>query len=844
MDFRGDDPPKPNRFWRKNPIARRSLPLPRRPPGASFAVYDWGPGKGGTVAASGFPGTDDDAGPPPADADMSDNQEFVREFLIEAAENLDQLDQDLIALEEQPEDSQRLASIFRTVHTIKGNSGFFGFSKLGALTHSGEHLLGRLRDGKITLNERVTGSLLSMVDAVRSILESIEHTGGEGDADFRQLSQRLAAVAVEEAAGASAAVARPSSPRAEDPPAPVAPLVAEPVAPPLATADVPVPEAVPQAPTVETASADAALVGVPQVDAARTEPAAIPAGPARTGASPGGSPAESSVRVDLGLLASILDLVGELVLARNQLRSYESPDSALQGIVNRINTVTNALQEAAVKTRMQPIEHVFSKFPRTVRDLAVACGKEVQLVVDGADTELDRSLIEGIRDPLTHLIRNAVDHGIEPPATREASGKPRAGRLLLRAFHESGQVTIEVEDDGGGIPVAAVRKKAVARGLVDQQVADTLPDDRILQFIFEPGFSTAATVTAVSGRGVGMDVVKTNIEAIGGTVDIHSRPGIGTRVRVRVPLTLAIVPAVIVKCATERFAIPQAYVSELVPLRAGQTGPRIEGLGGEPVVRIRGRLLPVVFLADFLGLRETVDPSDRAHPQEGTVVLLRVDDHEFGLVVDGSRADPSAAGRAPLLESASLSTIVVKPIGGLLAQLGIYSGATVLGDGGVVLILDLRGIVRVADLPPVGTAAETDQPGVAVVAESDRYLVCQTRSGRRIAVPLDGITRLEHFLPEQLQPLGTRRVVRRGDGFTPVIDADEWLGAASGDASPGTVNLVVLNERCGGIGIAVQRILDVLGAESDLQPLLSSQGIAGSLALGGVATEVLDLKAF
>ena len=840
MDFREDDPPKPNRFWRKNLIARPSLPPPRRPSGASFAVYDWGPGKGGTVAASGFPGTDDDAWPLPADADMSDNQEFVREFLIEAAENLDQLDQDLIALEEQPEDSQRLASIFRTVHTIKGNSGFFGFSKLGALTHSGEHLLGRLRDGKITLNERVTGSLLSMVDAVRSILESIEHTGGEGDVDFRQLSQRLAAVAVEEATGASAAVARPSSPQAENPPAPVAPLGAEPAAPPLATADVPVPEAVPQAPIPEATSPESASAESASADAARVEPTAIPAGPARTGA----SPAESSVRVDLGLLASILDLVGELVLARNQLRSYDSPDSALQGIVNRINTVTNALQEAAVKTRMQPIEHVFSKFPRTVRDLAVACGKEVQLVVDGADTELDRSLIEGIRDPLTHLIRNAVDHGIEPPATREASGKSRAGRLLLRAFHESGQVTIEVEDDGGGIPVAAVRKKAVARGLVDQQVADTLPDERILQFIFEPGFSTAATVTAVSGRGVGMDVVKTNIEAIGGTVDIHSRPGIGTRVRVRVPLTLAIVPAVIVKCATERFAIPQAYVSELVPLRAGQTGPRIEGLGGEPVVRIRGRLLPVVFLADFLGLRETVHPSDRAHPQEGTVVLLRVDDHEFGLVVDGSRADRSAAGRAPLLESASLSTIVVKPIGGLLAQLGIYSGATVLGDGGVVLILDLRGIVRVADLPPVGTAAETDQPGVAAVAESDRYLVCQTHSGRRIAVPLDGITRLEHFLPEQLQPLGTRRVVRRGDGFTPVIDADEWLGAASGNASLGTVNLVVLNERCGGIGIAVQRILDVLGAESDLQPLLSSQGIAGSLALGGVATEVLDLKAF
>jgi two-component system chemotaxis sensor kinase CheA len=669
-----------------------------------------------------------------------------------------------------------------------------------------------------------------MVDAVRSILVSIEQTGGEGDADVRQLSQRLAAVATEEPT--ASAVASPPAPAA-DPPVPAAPT----------------PAAVDLAVTAETRPDETTVAGptpaasAPKIssEAARTAERVAVTPPAK--ASPaGGSPAESSVRVDLGLLASILDLVGELVLARNQLRSFESADPSLQGIVNRINTVTNALQETAVKTRMQPIDHVFSKFPRTVRDLAVACGKEVQLVVDGADTELDRSLIEGIRDPLTHLIRNAVDHGIEPPAIREAGGKPRAGRLSLRAFHESGQVTIEVEDDGGGIPVAAVRKKAVARGLVDQQTADALPDDRILQFIFEPGFSTAATVTAVSGRGVGMDVVKTNIEAIGGTVDIQSRPGSGTRVRVRVPLTLAIVPAVIVRCGAERFAIPQAYVCELVPLRSGATGPRIEGLGGGPVIRVRGRLLPVVFLDEFLGLRGAGEPAGSARPQEGTVVLVRVDDHEFGLVVDGGRADTAVPGRPPIFESASLSTIVVKPIGGMLAQLGIYAGATVLGDGGVVLILDLRGIVRATDLPAVDRGVDDVRPAAEAAAESDRYLVCQTRAGRRIAVPLDGITRLEHFAAHQVQPLGSRRVVRRGEGFTSVIDADEWLGSPAGEPSPESVNLVVLNDRGGGVAIAVQRILDVLGAESDLQPALASQGVAGSLALGGVATEVLHLE--
>ena len=723
---------------------------------------------------------------------MTDNREFIEEFLVESSENLDQLDRDLIALEERPDDAQRVASIFRAVHTIKGNSGFFGFSKLGALAHSGEHLLGKLRDGKLTLDDRVAGSLYSMVDAVRSILRSIEETGGEGDHDYRELSRTLAAVATEEAAASRP----PDPPRAPVPaPPPPAPAVADPAA--------------------------AAIVA----PAAAAEPAPAPAGPAAV---------ESTVRVDVGLLASILDLVGELVLARNQLRSIDSEDPAVEAVSHRINAVTTALQEVAVKTRMQPIEQVFSKFPRTVRDLAVACGKEVQLVVDGADTELDRTLVESIRDPLTHLIRNAVDHGIEPPDVRAARGKPRAGRLALRAFNESGQVTIEVSDDGAGIAVEAVREKAVARGLIDAATAATLSADRILQFIFEPGFSTAKQVTSVSGRGVGMDVVKTNIEAIGGTVDIHSRTGTGTTVRVRVPLTLAIIPALIFRCGGERFAIPQTAVSELVPLRPDRSGPRIEGLADGPVMRVRGRLVPIVFLDRFLGLR-----SETACRDQGTVVLVRVDDREFGLVVDGMQA--GGTGSRDLLEAVSLSTVVVKPIGGLLAQLGVYSGATVLGDGGVVLILDLRGILKAAALPPIDREpAAAAAPARDEAGRSDRYLVCTTRSGRRIAVPLAQVVRLEQYAAAELEPLGARLVVRRGDAFTPVVDADAFLGGGPRGFGE-RVQLVVLDDRQSGLALAVGGILDVVVAESDLQPDLAAPGIAGSLALGGLATEVLDL---
>jgi two-component system chemotaxis sensor kinase CheA len=754
---------------------------------------------------------------------MGDNSEFIGEFLVESTENLDQLDRDLLALEAEPGDPQRLASIFRTVHTIKGNSGFFGFSKLGALAHSGEHLLGRLRDGKLSLDDRITGTLYSMVDAVRSILLAIEATGTEGEQDFRELSRQLAAVAAEDSTPIAESAPTEAEPSGSDQEPPVAqpavaavvPTVAEPVVAedPVAPASV-----VPPSPAEVVTSAVAA---------------AAPVSPS----------AESTVRVDVDLLASILDLVGELVLARNELKSIETEDPVVLAAAQRINTVTNALQETAVKTRMQPVDHVFSRFPRTVRDLAKACGKEVVFTVDGADTELDRTLIESIRDPLTHLIRNALDHGLETPEARLAAGKPRAGKVALRAFNESGRVTIELADDGGGIDVERVREKAVARGLVSVAAAAALAADEVLQFIFEPGFSTAQAVTSVSGRGVGMDVVRTNIEAIGGTVDIHSRRGVGTTVRVHVPLTLAIMPALVVHVAGERFAIPQAAVSELVPVRKTGGGSRIEGLADAPVMRIRGRLVPLVFLDAFLGLRAETTCRDA-----GTVVLVRVEDREYGLVVDGSTGSGQAGrGCRDLLESASLSTIVVKPIGGVLAALGMYAGATVLGDGGVVLILDLRGLARAADLPPLERASETGGEAAAAVAR-ERYLVCHTRSGRRVALPLGDVVRLEKYRARDVQLAGPRRVVRRGDGFTPLADADGLLAggrpAPDGPAEPEAgVNVVVVRVSGAELGISVDRIIDVVGAESALQGRLAAVGVAGTVALGGQATEVLDLAA-
>ena len=797
--------------------------------------------------------------PRPDGGAMNDNEEYVREFLVESAENLDQLDQDLVALEENPRDTQRLASIFRTVHTIKGTSGFFGFAKLGAITHSGEHLLGQLRDGKIDLDNDVTGVLLTLVDAVRSILERIEKTGGEGESDFHDLSQSLDRV------GFEAAKRRENGgvvvTRLTPPPTPAAPLT-EPV-----VAAIPAEPELPPAAADETAPVDAPLQEIcaltaistvaeictavipdaPAVPDLPTCAEAVEVVPAGLSASPPPQPAtprtkrpavaEQSIRVDLGLLGTLVELVGELVLARNQLESTVRHTTAARGddhpellkVVHRIDTVTASLQATAMKTRMQPIEHVFSKFPRIVRDLAVTCGKEVSLEIDGADTELDRSLIETIRDPLTHLVRNAVDHGIEPPEVRVARGKPAAGRLSLRAYHESGQVMVEIRDDGGGIPVDAVRKKAVAKGLVSAEQAALLPDERVLHYIFEPGFSTAATVTDVSGRGVGMDVVRTNIEAIGGAVDIGSVPGTGTTVRVRIPLTLAIIPALIVSSGSHRFAIPQAAVRELIALRAGTNGAAVsvEGLEGAPVMRLRGRLLPLVFLGELLGIEASAMPGTPGHPPRGTVVVLRSDEVEYGLVVDGVTVSED---------------IVVKPIVAVLVALGLYAGATVRGDGAVVLILDPRGIAQAAKMPPrpaLDCAAEATS---ADAAPLERYLICESPAGRVVAVPLEEVARLETFPRDRLQHAAGHMVVHREGRLTSIADIDDVLAGTPQPVDLPAMTAVILAATRGEVALRVQRILEVVTPEAPINHGLRARGVLGTIAVAGRATEVIDVR--
>ena len=751
---------------------------------------------------------------------MADNEEFISEFLIEASENLDQLDQDLVALEKNPHDPDRLASIFRTIHTIKGTCGFFGFTKLSNLSHHGEHLLGLLRDGKLHFDEQMASLLLELVDAIRTFLTAIESTGKEGDAAFPDLCQKMDATCLLAAA--------PQNNQTEECLASPSSSTNQSNQPDDRTTSTPE-----EQPVVSTTSNHPA-------EADKLAPVASPDILSRSGSTRSNNTFDATIRVDVQLLDTIVDLVGELVLARNQLRTTATNEPALLDAVNRIHTVTGELQEVAMKTRMAPIDQLFNKFPRIVRDVAAACDKKVNLHIDGSDTELDRTLIEKIRDPLTHLIRNAIDHGIESKDMRSVAGKSTSGEISLRAFQESGQVTIEVSDDGAGISVDAVCKKAVEKGLVTEDAASAMSDERIFQFIFEPGFSTANAVTDISGRGVGMDVVRTNIESIGGTIDISSQRGVGTIVRVRIPLTLAIIPALIISSGGERLAIPQPYIQELVSLRKNGTTHIIDGLEGAPVLRLRDRLIPVVYLDRWLGLRDW-----EKRPTSGTVVVVKVDNHEFGLVVDAVTTSENQHSHAT--ETTGLWFIVVKAISSLLAPMGIYSGATVMGDGSVVLILDLRGITMAADIPALtrraGDLQSTSEEPSEVVQESSRYLVCETHNGHRVAVPLNQVQRLENFLESEIDPAADSRFVKRNGELTQLIDPDQVLHTSKelGKEPTGSLVGIILPNELGNKAIAVRRIIDIETGHGPLEKTATKRGLLGTLLVGDSATEVMDI---
>jgi two-component system chemotaxis sensor kinase CheA len=767
------------------------------------------------------------------------DNEIVQEFLIESHENLDNLDRELVTLESRPDDTKALGSIFRMIHTIKGTCGFLGFGKLEKVAHRGENLLSRLRDGELRLTPEMTTALLRTGDAIRKMLASIEAHGNEGERDDAELIETLTRLQQNE--GAMSRIPTQSAQVEEERRA---------MAPDLTT----------------VANESAAWNGARANHQDAPTEVRINEGSAReqanlqnkTGdnsAAPTGKAqaSDSTIRVDVVLLDKLMNLVGELVLARNQVLQFSNAihHNGLLAASQRLNLITTELQEGVMKTRMQPIGNIWSKFPRTVRDVATTCGKQVRIEMVGRETELDKTIIEAIKDPLTHMVRNAVDHGVEKPEVRRSAGKPEEGTILLRAYHEGGKVNIEISDDGAGLNFDKLRAKAIKRGLITAEQSERMSDREAVNLIFHPGLSTAEQVSNVSGRGVGMDVVKTNIEKIGGSVDVSSTLSAGTTVRMRIPLTLAIIPALIVTSDGDRYAIPQVSLLELVRLKAGQAESKIEQIQGNHFYRLRGRLLALVYLSHEL-MRKKNSSAESAVHKAVNIVVLQADDRQFGLVVD---------------EINDTEEIVVKPLGKQIKSVSTFAGATIMGDGRVALILDVMGLAQRAGVVGQererGSSEHSDGAGKSEKQQARQTLLLfQGAQGERMAIPLSLVARLEEFPRDAVERTGEREVVQYRGHILPLLRISDFLGryrnggvkrlgfeAAAGVAELDThetekLQVVVFRQGERSVGLIVHRILDIVEQEVALEHPSKEEGIRGSAVVQSKVTDLLAVEEF
>ena len=912
---------------------------------------------------------------------MDDQNELVKDFLIESFEYLDSLDEDLLEIENQTDDPEVIARIFRAVHTIKGTGGFLNFEKLVSIAHVGEELLDSIRKGRVEADSDVVGALFELVDALRDVLMSIEETGSDGEKIYAELIETLKSLQSGQQSASSAEASLPAESaksleegpseekKAPPPPEPepdvegldeivqeflsqsyghleavekslgqLAPGVKDPaliaeilersevirgtggflsfqslsslllsfrnILQAVKTGKIELSDDVSKTlsdivsgagqllSSIEFTGAEGELsfesLNKAASDILEGKPIKIqadqnksdnkeeknpsnsevpqppqPAGPPKAEKEKASkeksnnatskeknSLTDNSIRVDVSLLDSLMNLVGELVLTRNQILQFTSSNAHL-GLANStqdLNLITTELQEGVMKTRMQTIGTIWRKFPRVVRDLSKLCDKQARVDMEGEDTELDKTIIEAIKDPLTHLVRNSIDHGIELPEDRIKKGKSAEGRLLLHAFHEGGSVIIEITDDGRGIDAEKVKDKAVQNGVITQAEAARMNEREMLHLIFKPGLSTAKQVSNISGRGVGMDVVKTYIERIGGTVDILSKPDEGTTIRIKIPLTLAIIPALMVKVANHRFAIPQVNLLELVRIEGDQVERNIETVQGTPIYRLRGKLLPLVYLREELGVNFEEGESKVESPSSNTqeakqngsseadsddtisvnIVVLQAEDQVFGLVVD---------------EVIDTEEVVVKPLSKLLKNIPILAGATIMGDGKVALILDVVGIAHKGRVmsKEQSIRSKSESTTVRDKGEQVALLLARVSSERQVAVMLSMISRLEEIEESSLETAGNQTVVQYRGYLMPLMWLSQVLGAGRGAPSGegGLLQVIVCTKNGLNVGLVVDDIVDVV----DERIVMNDRPgiINGVTVIQNQVTEVLNI---
>jgi two-component system chemotaxis sensor kinase CheA len=722
--------------------------------------------------------------------------DLLREFLTETTESLSLLDLELVKLEQNPNDPELLSNIFRIVHTIKGTCGFLGLPRLEAVAHASENILGKVRDGELVVTPPAVSLILESLDRIKSILAALEQAEAEPAGEDSELIKRLNALAE----GA-----------------------AEP-----APAFEPVRAAQVEFPALVAVVAEAAPIEEPAHEPPAHEPEAalVAAAPTSTQAAPADKDAKESavaaqsIRVGVDVLENLMTMVSELVLTRNQLLQIlrSQKDTDFESPLQRLNHVTSELQEGVMKTRMQPIGNAWSKLPRVVRDLSHELSKKIDLNMIGAETELDRQVLELIKDPLTHLVRNCADHGLENPADRRKAGKPETGRITLNAFHEGGHIVIEISDDGRGLPLDKIKAKALTNKLATEAELAAMSAQQIMQFIFKAGFSTAAQVTSVSGRGVGMDVVRTNIEKIGGTVELKSNAGKGTAFVIKIPLTLAIVSALIVECSGERFAIPQISVLELVRAAPGSEST-IERINGAAVLRLRNRLLPLVSLHDLLSM----DGAKKSTSAETFIVVTQVGNYTFGIMVD---------------RVFDTEEIVVKPVAPILRDVSMFSGNTILGDGTVIMILDPNGIASASGGTSHTEGVAATEVTMATGHQNERVtlLVFRAGDGTPKAVPLSLIARLEEVDGATIELGDGKPVVQYRGKLMPLITIEQSYVIKREGRQP----ILVFTDGTRSMGLLVDEIVDIVEDRLSIEMSGKRAGYMGSAIVAGKSTDIVD----
>jgi two-component system, chemotaxis family, sensor kinase CheA len=680
--------------------------------------------------------------------------EILKDFLTETGEQLESIGAQLVRFEQDPSDARIIANIFRLVHAIKGTCGFLNLPRLEKVAHAAETLIGRLRDGDPPSGEVVT-LVLTAVDRIKQILSALVQGAGEPEGDDTKLIAEIESIAEH---GRNSALVESTG----------------------------------------GASWDA-------------------------GYGPGPTPPErrlDTVRVSVQTLERMMSLVSELVLTRNQLADVARAidGETLQTPLQRLSNVTADLQNGILAARMQPIERLFANFHRLVRDLTTDLGKKAELVLRGGGTELDRQLIEVVRDPLTHMIRNAIDHGIEPPEERRALGKSEIGTVRITARHQAGHVTIEVADDGRGLDVASIRDRAFALGLGSREELSRLPESDLCRFVFAPGFTTAQRVTNISGRGVGLDIVRANIEDIGGSISLASRAGHGAKILLRIPLTLAIVPALIIDAGQDRFALPQHSVEEIVEIdRSGDD--RLAELQGAQILRLGDDIVPTVELR-----RLTLGASNPAAERADVRLALRIraGARSFAILVD---------------DIADVQEIVLKPLPSQLDDLTLFSGSTILGDGSVVLVLDPQGLGAALGLPKSDGARINPQLETWAPPPSTKVVLFRDGAGAIKALPLSLVSRIQNIIADEIQMADGAAMLRINDRLVPVLRVSH----VRFDVHPQrSLAVLLLQEGSELVGLAVDEIVDIVDEEMRLEIAGRSEGVLGVAVIRGETAEVLD----